>query len=171
MVGKLSLLKCRQAVSKIPVKSITTQTIPGMDFNEIPIRIYQPADVDHRLHRQKGLPILLYLHGGGFFGGTLDTHDDLCRNLGRLSGYIVLSVAYRCASMCCTGMYVLRGTQCSIMLHTQLTACTTLRDATFVTVVTCCCLPASSRPHSWCDFVVLQSLHLHDPSHAHYSVF
>ena len=41
------------------------------------------------------LPTLLYLHGGGFMVGSVDTHDILCRELSRLSGCAVVSLGYR----------------------------------------------------------------------------
>ena len=44
-----------------------------------------------------GLPVLLYLHGGGFTIGSSATHDTLCRELARLAGCAVLSLDYRLA--------------------------------------------------------------------------
>ena len=41
------------------------------------------------------LPTLLYLHGGGFMVGSVDTHDILCRELSRLSSCAVVSLGYR----------------------------------------------------------------------------
>ena len=72
--------------------STEDRAIPGPDSNQIPIRIYQPAEASPS---NTGLPILVYCHGGGFFAGGLDTHDDLCRNLSYLAKYIVISVDYR----------------------------------------------------------------------------
>ena len=45
-------------------------------------------------------PLLLYLHGGGFAIGNLDTHDEPCRLLCRHAGVQVVSVAYRLAPEC-----------------------------------------------------------------------
>jgi len=45
----------------------------------------------------RGAPLTVYLHGGGFVIGDLDTHDEVCRLLCRHSGVHVLSVAYRLA--------------------------------------------------------------------------
>lgn len=42
-------------------------------------------------------PVLLYLHGGGFTVGSVNTHDSLCRHLAHLSHCAVLSVDYRLA--------------------------------------------------------------------------
>jgi acetyl esterase len=41
--------------------------------------------------------VLLYLHGGGFTIGNLETHDSLCRQLARRSGAAVLALDYRLA--------------------------------------------------------------------------
>jgi acetyl esterase len=43
------------------------------------------------------LPVLLYLHGGGFTIGSLETHDSLCRQLALRSGAAVVALDYRLA--------------------------------------------------------------------------
>jgi acetyl esterase len=43
------------------------------------------------------LPVLLYLHGGGFTIGNLETHDSLCRQLALRSGAAVIALDYRLA--------------------------------------------------------------------------
>ena len=43
------------------------------------------------------LPVLLYLHGGGFTVGGLETHDSLCRQLALRSGVAVVALDYRLA--------------------------------------------------------------------------
>jgi acetyl esterase len=53
-------------------------------------RLYAPSTA-------RGLPLLLYLHGGGFVIGGLETHDSLCRQLALSSGGAVLSLDYRLA--------------------------------------------------------------------------
>jgi acetyl esterase len=42
-------------------------------------------------------PLLVFLHGGGWVLGDLDTHDAVCRLLASRAGVAVLSVAYRLA--------------------------------------------------------------------------
>lgn len=42
-------------------------------------------------------PVLIYLHGGGWVFGNLDTHDTICRRLAAGSGCAVLSLDYRLA--------------------------------------------------------------------------
>lgn len=46
---------------------------------------------------QLDLPVLLYLHGGGFVIGGLETHDSLCRQLALRSGGAVVALDYRLA--------------------------------------------------------------------------
>lgn len=79
-----------QASSKGPdVFSIEDRTIDGAD-HQIPIRIYTP--------NEKGpFPLFIYLHGGGFVLGDLDSHDVICRNISIESGHKVISVDYRLA--------------------------------------------------------------------------
>ena len=43
------------------------------------------------------LPTLLFLHGGGMAVGDIESHDQACRHLSRVSGVQVLSVDYRLA--------------------------------------------------------------------------
>jgi len=43
------------------------------------------------------LPVLLFLHGGGFVVGGLETHDALCRQLAARSGWAVVALDYRLA--------------------------------------------------------------------------
>ena len=43
------------------------------------------------------LPIVVYLHGGGWMMGTLDSYDALLRALANASGAIVAGVDYRLA--------------------------------------------------------------------------
>jgi len=62
---------------------------PGPN-GSIPIRLYRP-----RPHRD--LPILVYLHGGGWIMGSIATHDAVCRTLCRRSDMAVASVEYRLA--------------------------------------------------------------------------
>lgn len=57
---------------------------------DIPVRIYTPD--------AKGpLPVLVYLHGGGFVVGSLDSHDSVCRALAHRASVVVVSVDYRLA--------------------------------------------------------------------------
>ncbi len=64
--------------------------IPARDGAALAARLYAPS-------LDAGLPLLLYLHGGGFTIGSIATHDTLCRELARLAGCMVVSLDYRLA--------------------------------------------------------------------------
>ncbi|MGD9912701.1 MAG: alpha/beta hydrolase [Rhizobiaceae bacterium] len=56
----------------------------------IAIRTYRSASTDPSAR-------VLYLHGGGFILGGLDSHDDICADICAQTGYEVTSVDYRLA--------------------------------------------------------------------------
>jgi acetyl esterase len=56
----------------------------------VAVRVYDPE-------RDPGAGCLVWLHGGGFTTGNLDSHDTLCRRLAALSEQVVVSVDYRLA--------------------------------------------------------------------------
>ncbi|WP_375496658.1 alpha/beta hydrolase [uncultured Jatrophihabitans sp.] len=56
----------------------------------VPVRVYRPA-------ADGPVGTLVYLHGGGFVVGDLDTHDNVCRRLCRDANAVVVSVDYRLA--------------------------------------------------------------------------
>ena len=47
--------------------------------------------------RREKLPVLVYLHGGGWVAGSVATHDPFCRLLSEAAGVIIASVEYRLA--------------------------------------------------------------------------
>ena len=55
------------------------------------LRLYRGAVDD------KPSPCLLFLHGGGWALGDLDTHDGICRRIAACTGSCVLAVDYRLA--------------------------------------------------------------------------
>jgi len=73
-----------------PVSKVRDQAIPGPN-GPIPLRLYWPQNHGH------ALPVLLYLHGGGWVLGNLNSVDALCRALANASGFLVVSVDYRLA--------------------------------------------------------------------------
>ncbi|HSI51228.1 MAG TPA: alpha/beta hydrolase [Ideonella sp.] len=68
------------------VQDIQVPVSPGV---QCAARLYSPS--------AERLPVLLYLHGGGFTIGGIETHDSLCRQLALRSGAAVLSLDYRLA--------------------------------------------------------------------------
>jgi len=93
----LSVADARQAMFAMaalggepePVGKIEDREIPGPE-GTIPIRIYTPEG--------KGLfPVLVFLHGGGWVIGNIESHDAMCRSLTNAAGCITVSVDYRLA--------------------------------------------------------------------------
>lgn len=74
------------------------RTLPAIDLPDVrdmvadgvPVRLYRPAG-------DAPLPLLVFLHGGGWMLGDLDTHDAMHRILADRAGCAVLAVGYRLA--------------------------------------------------------------------------
>ena len=73
-----------------PLARVEDLHLSARDGVALPARLYAPST-------EAALPLLLYLHGGGFTIGSVATHDVLCRELARLSGCMVVSLDYRLA--------------------------------------------------------------------------
>ena len=74
---------------RAPLARVQTLNVPAADGTPLAARLYA---ISHAR-----LPVLLYLHGGGFVIGGLETHDSLCRQLALRSGGAVLALDYRLA--------------------------------------------------------------------------
>ncbi|MGH3359696.1 MAG: alpha/beta hydrolase [Nocardioidaceae bacterium] len=97
-VEELPLEKGRKALvagarvvgGRLPIGSITDRDIDG-PAGPLRLRIYTP----------RGLtavgPALVYLHGGGWIYGDLESHDAVCRFLAERAGIRVIGVDYRLA--------------------------------------------------------------------------
>ncbi|GAA2162384.1 alpha/beta hydrolase [Pedococcus bigeumensis] len=74
--------------------SITYGTARARDGYELPLRIYRPravrdTDVD--------VPVVVFVHGGGFVRGNVVVYDPLCTHLAARVRAVVVSVDYRLA--------------------------------------------------------------------------
>ena len=78
----------RDARRRPPTEDV--HEIRDVDAGGVPARLYRPND-----HTDLGL--LVYLHGGGWVIGDLESHDSVCRALANGSGHAVLSLDYRLA--------------------------------------------------------------------------
>ena len=63
--------------------------VRDLSVGALRLRLYRPHTSG------QALPVLLYLHGGGWTIGDLDTHDVLCRQLACEAGGAVVAVDYR----------------------------------------------------------------------------
>jgi acetyl esterase len=71
------------------VAAVKDLEVPG-PAGAIPVRVYRPS-------HDEGLPLLVYLHGGGWTICSIETHDATCRQLANGAGCVVVSVEYRLA--------------------------------------------------------------------------
>ncbi|GIX25201.1 MAG: esterase [Caldimonas sp.] len=95
---------------RLPVAEARRAYLAAAEILDLPRAALARVE-DHRLAGHEGamlparlyadsyepLPAMLYLHGGGFTIGGIETHDSLCRQLAKLSGAAVVSVEYRLA--------------------------------------------------------------------------
>ena len=77
-------------IAKQDLHRVEDLMIPARDGAQLSARLYAP-------NADSALPVLLYLHGGGFTIGSVTTHDVLCRQLAHLAGCAVVSLDYRLA--------------------------------------------------------------------------
>lgn len=61
-----------------------------LSFASVPCRQYSRRG-------SSGAPVMIYLHGGGYVVGGLDSHDDVCAEIADTAGIDVIAVDYRLA--------------------------------------------------------------------------
>jgi acetyl esterase len=92
---------CREAGAQRLRSAAQARTASQPRGPELPL--VQDLRTDHglavRLYRptQDLRPTVLYLHGGGFVMGDIESHDGTCRRLARIADVTVLAVDYRLA--------------------------------------------------------------------------
>lgn len=69
------------------VGAVADRMIPA-DGRQVPVRVYRPVEPG-----RAGAAV--YLHGGGWVFGDLQSHDGICRSLTRRSGVTTVAVDYR----------------------------------------------------------------------------
>lgn len=72
-----------------PDPSVATVDEPASAH--INVRVYSPAQAQQGTR----LPVGIYVHGGGFACGSLDSEDALCRVLAQLVPCVIVSTDYR----------------------------------------------------------------------------
>lgn len=80
-----------EQISAEDVDSMQDITIEGPG-GDLTLRLYRPET-----NREGPLPVLVFLHGGGFVIGNIDTHDNICCALANRAECLVVSVEYRLA--------------------------------------------------------------------------
>ncbi len=81
---------CREFFAGYPDGVTAETTAIAAATHDVPVRIYRGAEPE-------GAAVVVYLHGGGFVVGGLESHDDVCAELCARTGYEVVSADYRLA--------------------------------------------------------------------------
>jgi acetyl esterase/lipase len=72
----------------------------GLQIEEFDVCVRDDHPIRIRVYRQLGsedFPLLIYMHGGGYVTGGLETDDRYCRKLAAEVAVVVLSIEYRLA--------------------------------------------------------------------------
>lgn len=75
-----------------PRYSMWDHKIAGLD-HDIPVRIFFPQDNSENVLQR----VLIFFHGGGWVIGNIDSYSNVCTNMARQTGALVVSVDYRLA--------------------------------------------------------------------------
>jgi acetyl esterase len=88
-IGEPDIAALRQAARARAAARTRGPDVPSVDTTMagVPVRVYQPG----------GHIVVVYLHGGGFVLGDLDTHDAQVRRLAAATAATVVAVDYRLA--------------------------------------------------------------------------
>ena len=92
--ARLEFERASAILDASPPEAVAVQAlrIASRDGQSIPGRLYRRPGSESRV-----LPVLLYLHGGGYVVGSLDSHDSVCRRLALAGDFAVLAPDYRLA--------------------------------------------------------------------------
>lgn len=71
-----------------PMPARTVDATVDGPHGDIPVRYYYPTVAEN-------VPAIVYVHGGGFVLGNLDTHDRITRIIAEKTGAVVVAVDYR----------------------------------------------------------------------------
>ncbi len=81
-----------QMLKPLAPQNVTTQDLAiDTPAGPLPVRLYRAEAAEGPL------PTLVYLHGGGWVLGSIESHDNVCRFLAEKGPLLVISVDYRLA--------------------------------------------------------------------------
>lgn len=86
----IPLIRAGMAAAGNALPGVDLASVQDFDADGVPVRLYRPEATGP-------LPLLVFLHGGGWMLGDLETHDAMLRHLASRAGCALLAVAYRLA--------------------------------------------------------------------------
>lgn len=84
------MTRARKEIPPDAFLEITDFNIPARDGHKLPLRFYRRKSFANG-------PLFVYMHGGGFVTGSLETDDKTCRAIATQVNVCVLSIEYRLA--------------------------------------------------------------------------
>lgn len=86
----IPLIRAQMTAIGQSLPGVELASVRDLDADGVPVRLYLPAV-------EGPLPLLVFLHGGGWMLGDLDSHDAMHRHIADRAGCAVLGVGYRLA--------------------------------------------------------------------------
>lgn len=86
----MPMIRAGMAMNAQNFPSVELPRVENLDADGVPVRLYVPDT-------EQTLPLLVFLHGGGWMLGDLETHDAMLRHMAVHSRCAVLGVGYRLA--------------------------------------------------------------------------
>lgn len=86
----IPMIRAHMTMTGAALPGAELAAVRDLDADGVPVRLYLPE-------ADGPLPLLVFLHGGGWMLGDLDTHDAMHRILADRAGCAVLGVGYRLA--------------------------------------------------------------------------
>lgn len=74
----------------LPMRRVEDLMVPTPGGGEVPVRVYLPS-----LSPPVRLPVVLWVHGGGWVVGSVASYDQCCRRIAAWGNVCVVSVEYR----------------------------------------------------------------------------
>jgi acetyl esterase/lipase len=90
--GELDVARMREEAAqraRVRARGPEMRSVRDLRVGELAVRLYRPL--------AEATPLVVYLHGGGWTLGSLESHDRVCRRLAEGAGVAVLAVDYRLA--------------------------------------------------------------------------
>jgi len=67
------------------------------DDRRIPVRMFSPVNERIKAADKIKYPVIIFLHGGGWVTGDLDSYEKTCLTIARQTGHVIIAVDYRLA--------------------------------------------------------------------------
>jgi|GEM_PF-2040852 len=90
--AEIAMLTWRHSMHQTGLDISLGVSVDEIIIRQVPVRIYKPAN-----HQTKRNSAIVYYHGGGFIGGSINITEGFIKLLAQYSGAIVFSVDYHYA--------------------------------------------------------------------------